>query len=119
MVRFDIDILWLWLISALASLAMIGGKLGLMLFGPAAESPPDDPVLAAHWRRKRAWLAISELSAVPAFATAAVAATKYWHLPVVACVVISMALGGLGFAMFLHGVQILTRRQLKLEEGSK
>ncbi len=113
------DIVLIWFLSCLATLAMVGGKLGLLLYGPGAELPPADPAQGDMWRRKRRWLAVAELSAVPAFATAAVSATIYWHLPVVACVGISMALGGLGFAFFLHGVQILVRQSLTKWEPPK
>lgn len=110
MSKVDLAFLWIW--SALAALALVTGKLGLLLFG-IAQDPPADPLAVAHWRRRRRWLAYSELAALPAFATIAVAATIYFHLPAVASVGISMALGALGFGFCLNGVQMIARRKLE------
>lgn len=110
------DLAILWLASALGALTMIGGRMGLYLFG-LAQDPPVDPVALDLWRRRRRWLAYSELSALPACATIALTATIYFELPPIASVVISMMLGALGFAFLLNGVQFLVRRKLGMEEG--
>lgn len=117
MVRFmsKTDFALLWLASALGALTMIGGRMGLFLFG-LAKDPPVDPVALDHWRRRRRWLAYSELSALPACATIALTVTVYFSLPPVASVAISMALGALGFAFLLNGVQFLVRRRLGMTD---
>lgn len=108
------DIFIFWALSCFAGLTVVAGKLGYMLF-QMGEQPPDDPAAAVIWKRKRRWLALSELMALPSFATIAITATVYLHLPPITSVLISMALGGLGFGFVLHAVQFLARRQLKLE----
>lgn len=105
------DLALLWALSGLAALATVCGKIGLLLYGLAAD-PPAEPTALRHWQRRRNWLAISELSALPAFATVSVAATVYFDLPPVASVLISMALGALGFGFLLSGVQLIARRKL-------
>ena len=104
------DIAITWLISAFASLVIIVGKLGLALFGLTV-TPPVDPAEAANWRLKRRWLAYSEFSALPAFATVATSATVYWHLPLIITVVISMALGALGFGFLLNALLYLAKKK--------
>jgi hypothetical protein len=104
-----------WFLSVFAALAIICGKLGLALFGLAQDSP-DDAVAAAHWRRKRRWLAYSELSALPAFATIGVTTTIYWHLPAVVSVLISMLLGALGFGFLLNAAVFLAKRKLGMPQ---
>jgi hypothetical protein len=105
-----------WTLSFFSSLTIVAGKLGYSLFG-LGEVQPDDPALAAHWRRKRLWLAISELSALPAFATVGVTATIYWNLPAIASVGISMVLGAMGFGFLLNGVAYFAKRKLNMEDG--
>lgn len=111
-----LEITLLWVISFAASLTIIGARIGYALFN-TKEDPPSDPQLFAHWRRKRMWLIISELSAVPAFATAGVVATEYWTLTPIASVLIAMVLGALGFSFLLHAVETLVRRRLDLKDG--
>lgn len=110
-----LDIALLWMFSGLAALAAVAGKLGMLLFA-VAQDPPTDTAEFAHWKRRRAWLAYSEISALPAFATVGVAATVYFNLPPVASVLISMALGALGFGFLLNGVQLLARRKLGIDQ---
>ena len=94
------------------ALTVVSGKLGYLLFA-MGEEPPEDPTQLNRWRRKRRWLVISELSALPMFATVAVTTTLYFNLPLIASVLIAMALGGLGFGFLLHGLQYIARRKLK------
>lgn len=110
-----VDIAMLWAISGLAGLAAVVGKVGLAWYGLAGD-PPTDPAALNHWERRRRWLAYSELSALPAFATTGVAATVYFDLPPVASVLISMALGALGFGAVINGVQLIVRRRLGIEQ---
>lgn len=105
----------LWFLSLFGALASVTAKLGHALFGVAA-TPPIEAVELAHWRRKRRWLVISNFSALPLFATIAVAMTLYFDWPPVTCVLISMVCGALGFGFLLNGLQILVLRKLELEQ---
>lgn len=111
----QIDLAILWVTSLFAGLTACGARISYMLFG-IGEQPPDDPAALLHWHRKRRWLVISDFAAAPAFATAGVSATIYWHLPPVASVLFSMVLGALGFGFLLSGLQIVVRRKLDIEE---
>ncbi|WP_189486103.1 hypothetical protein [Asticcacaulis endophyticus] len=104
----------LWLISFFAGLTSITGRLGYMLFG-IGKQPPTDPIELSHWRRKRRWLAISDLSALPAFATVSVAVTVYSNFPPVVSVLLTMIMGALGFGFLLNGLQFFIRRKLEME----
>lgn len=106
----------LWLISFAASLTVIGARVGFMMFGVKAEQPSDDPGLIKHWKRRRMYLLVSELSAVPAFATCGVVATDYWNLTPIASVLIAMVLGALGFGFLLHALEVIVRRRLEIKD---
>lgn len=110
------DFLFWWFCSLLAGATVVGGKLGVLLWKMAPD-PPSDPVLAAHWRRRRRWLAYAELSALPAFATIAIAITVHRQAEPILSVLISMALGAVGFTMLLDGVQWLFRQRLGLPDA--
>jgi hypothetical protein len=110
-----VEITLLWFISFAASLTVIGARIGYTLFN-VKHAPPEDPELFAHWRRKRTWLIVSELSAVPAFATAGVVATIYWDLSPIASVLTAMILGALGFSFLLHALETLVRRRLDMKD---
>jgi hypothetical protein len=114
MTKLEDALLWsLWWTAAFfAALFMVVGKLGLSLFR-IDEVPPEDPVLLKHWRRKRLWLTISELSALPAFATIATTAAYYWNLPTIAVIPIAMVLGAVGFGALLNGVIRIWNRKVK------
>lgn len=112
MTKYEIALYWF--IGVFSALFVVTAKLGLMLFG-IADAPPDDPVQAASWRRKRRWLAISEFSALPAFATVAVTATIYWHWPPVTSVLIAMGLGGVGFGFLLNALVFFARKKVGME----
>lgn len=103
-------ILW-WLASLAAASTVVAAKLGMLLWGMAPE-PPSDPVLLAHWLRRRRWLTYAELSALPAFATIAVTIAQYRGASLTLSILIAMALGGIGFVLLLDGVQWLFRKRL-------
>lgn len=112
-VKFD-DIL-LWLMSLIGGLALCGARLGWMLFRVAPE-PPVDPEALKLWRLKRRWLIISELSALPAFATISVLIGKLRQWPLEGVILLSMVLGALGFAFFLDALQTIVRRRIGMED---
>src|SRR3546814_7220908 len=101
------------MLSLAGGLALCGARLGWLLFRVAAD-PPDDPAALAMWERKRRWLHISELSALPAFATFAVLVGKLRHRPVEGVILLSMVLGELGFAFFLVALQHIDRKSTSL-----
>lgn len=111
------ELLILWLISTFCAATVVGARTGLWLWRLSPD-PPDDPVLAKHWLRRRQWLCYSEFSALPMFGTAGVVATEYWNLPPVASVGISMVLGGIGFALLLDGLQFVFRRRIGMEQAN-
>jgi len=103
-----------WVLSLFSGLTGVTARLGYALYG-IAPLPPSDPEELIHWRRKRRWLAISDLSGLPFFTTAALGLTLYFHLPPVASVLISMAFGALGVGFLLNGLQFLMQRKLEME----
>jgi hypothetical protein len=105
------DFFFWWAASLFASTMIVAAKLGIQLYG-AAGDPPADPVLTAHWQRRRRWLAISEVSALPAFATVSIVLVSYYHLDPVAGVLIAMAQGMIGFPLLLDGAAWLFRKRL-------
>lgn len=107
----------LWLLSLFGGLALCGARLGWMLFGVAAE-PPVDSAAFALWRRKRLWLVISELSALPAFATISVLVGRLREWPMEGVILLSMVLGALGFAFFLDALQTLVRKRIGMPQGT-
>lgn len=111
------EFLFWWLASLIAGATVVGGKLGVLLWKMAPD-PPADPLLAAHWRRRRRWLAYAELSALPAFATIAISITVHRQAEPILSVLISMALGAVGFTLLLDGVQWLFRQRLGLPDAA-
>lgn len=111
-----LDDLILWLLAWGGSLAFAGARLAWLLFGVPSE-PPEDPRARRAWERKRRWLIISELSALPAFASLAVVVGRMRDWPVEGIVLFSMILGALGFAFFLDALQSILRKRLGLREG--
>lgn len=105
----------LWVIALLAAATIVGGKIGSLMWGLAPD-PPADPLAAAHWARRRRWLAWSEISALPAFATIGVTSVAYGELNPIAGVLIAMALGAVGFPLLLDGAQWLFRKRLGMPE---
>jgi hypothetical protein len=108
------DLFLLWLGAYAAALSASAARLGLQL---AAGDPPEDPAGLRRWKRRRAWLIGAEMSALPMFATLAVlAAAQGWCSPV-AAVCLALVSGALGFAFFIHALEAIVRRQLKLPEA--
>lgn len=110
------DFFFWWLAALFSSTMIVVAKLGLKLYGQAGD-PPEDPVLAAHWERRRRWLAISEISTLPAFATVSVVLVSYYKLDPVAGVLIAMMQGFIGFPLLLDGAAWLFRRRLGMDPG--
>jgi len=106
-----------WMASLFASTTVVVARLGIMLYGTAGD-PPTDPVLAEHWARRRRWLAICEVSALPAFATVSVVLVSYYHLNPVAAVLLALAQGFIGFPLLLDGAAWLFRRRLGMGTAS-
>jgi len=67
------------------------------------------------WERKRRWLIISELSALPAFATISLLVGKLREWPMEGVILLSMVLGALGFAFFLDALQTIVRKRIGME----
>ena len=111
----SIELTILWLLSFGGSLTIVAARLGLALYG-VNEDPPLDQEVYKHWSRRRNWLIVSEVSAVPAFATLGVVATEYWSLGPIASVLIAMILGALGFGFLLHAIETVVRKRLEMKE---
>jgi hypothetical protein len=109
------EFLFWWLASLFASTTVVVAKLGLKLYG-AAGDPPVDPVLAEHWQRRRRYMALAEISALPAFATVSVVLVSYYHLNPVAAVLLAMAQGFVGFPLLLDGAAFLFRKRLGMAQ---
>lgn len=113
--RHGLDITILWLLSFGSSLTVVTARLGLALFA-VSQVPPVEPELLERWKRRRTYLMVSELCALPAFATAGVTATVYWDLPPIASVLIAMVLGALGFGFLMHAVETIVRKRLEMDQ---
>lgn len=105
---------FLWALSLLGGLALCGARLGWLLFRVAPD-PPDDEFALALWKRKRQWLVISELSALPAFAMISVIVGRLREWPIEGVILLSMVLGALGFAFFLDALQTIVARRLGIK----
>lgn len=110
------DFLIWWVLSLAASATVAIGRIGYSLWRISPDEP-DEPSQAKTWRRRRRWLVFSEISALPAFATLSVVAVVHWGLSPVAGVLLSMAMGGIGFTMLLDALQYLFRQRAGLPEG--
>lgn len=110
-----LDDLLLWLLALGGSTAGLGARIALQLSRVSLD-PPDEPKALAAWKRKRRWLIISELSALPAFASLAMAVGYLQDWPVAGVVLLSMGLGALGFAFLLDALQRIVRQRLGLQE---
>lgn len=107
------DFFFWWAASLFASTMVVVARLGMKLYS-AAGDPPSDPAMAAHWARRRRWLAIGELSALPSFATLSVVLVSYYQLDPVAGVLLAIAQGFIGFPLLLDGAAWLFRKRLGL-----
>lgn len=112
------DDLVVWLLSLVGGLAICGARLGWFLFR-VAPVPPTDGEALRLWKLKRRWLVLSEISALPAFASIAVLVGRERHWPMENVVVLAMVLGALGFAFFLDALQTIVRRQIGNTGGGR
>jgi hypothetical protein len=101
----------LWLMLALASLSGLAARLAMKLFH-VNELPPQDPELFQIWKRRRLYMTISEVCALPAFATGWMAASYQWNLSVPFVVLGSMVSGALGFGFLIHALQTYVTRRV-------
>ena len=109
------DFLFWWLAALFAATMVVVARLGFQLYS-AAGDPPDEPRMAAHWARRRRWLAISEISALPAFATLSIVLVSYYKLDPVAGVLIAIAQGFIGFPLLLDGAVWLFRKRIGMTD---
>ncbi len=96
-----------------ASMVTVGfaARAGYLLFGGSAELPPEDPALLKIWERKRRWLLLSELSAIPCFVALTILFPAEWlawvlHVPAASGELrglFGLAMGSLGFP-FVSGI---------------
>lgn len=107
------DFFFWWVCSLLAAASIVAAKLGVRLF-VATTDEPADPVLSEHWHRRRRYVAIGEISALPAFATISVVVVMYYHADPIASVLLAMGQGAVGFALMLDGAAFLFRKRLGL-----
>lgn len=105
------EFMFWWFASLVGATTIVVARICLKLFGQAAD-PPADAALVPHWERRRRWLAISEVSALPAFATVSVVLASYYRLDPVAGVLIALIEGGVGFPLLLSGAAWLFRQRV-------
>lgn len=114
----ELNLVYLWLIALGAAMVAFVARMGWVLFGSASE-PPEDPLLVAKWKRKRAWLLVSEGCALPLFATTAVLANmRGWVDPVLA-VLYALVCSLLGFAFFLKTTKRIIASKLGMSESDE
>jgi hypothetical protein len=105
-----LEMMLFWAMLALASLAGLSARLAMKLFN-VNELPPLDADARIHWRRRRLYMTISEVCALPAFATGWMAASMQWDLSVPLVVLGSMVSGALGFGFLIHALQTYVLRR--------
>ncbi len=108
------DDILLWLAALIGGLAMAGARLGWLLFR-VAPAPPAEVAALNLWKRKRQWLIVSELSALPAFALISILVGRSRDWPIEGVIGLSMVLGALGFAFFLDALQTIIRRRMGID----
>lgn len=106
--RFELVALWCCL--ALSALSGLTARLAMRLFH-VDQIPPIDPDALLHWKRRRLYMSISEVSALPAFATGWMAAALQWNLSIPLVVLGSMLSGALGFGFLIHALQTYVMRR--------
>jgi hypothetical protein len=79
--------------------------------------PPTDASELVHWKRRRWYMIVSEVAALPAFATFWIAASAQWNLSVPLIVIGSMASGALGFGFLIHALQVYILRKTETAGG--
>jgi len=102
------ELLFWWAASLFAATTVVVARLSLKLYGAATDFP-EEPVLALHWRRRQ-YVALAELAALPAFATISVVLVSYQQLYPVAAVLLSLAQGFVGFPLLLDGAAFALSR---------
>lgn len=107
-------LIW-WVFSLIAGTTVAVGQIAHKMARLDLEMP-SDPVKLDAWHKRRKWLAITELSALPAFATLATAGRIYFDLPPIVGVLATMFLGFIGFAMLIDGAKYLFRKRVGLSE---
>lgn len=105
------EFILLWMILAFSALSGLAARLAMRLFS-VTEIPPTDPVDLVHWKRRRLYMMISEIAALPAFATGWMAAALQWQLSVPLVVLGSMVSGALGFGFLIHALQTYVLRRV-------
>jgi hypothetical protein len=110
-----LDVIILWCLVALSALSGLAARLAMRLFH-IDQVPPTDFEQLKSWKRRRWYMIVSEVSALPAFATFWIAASMQWHLSVPLIVIGSMISGALGFGFLIHALQIYVLR--KANNGS-
>lgn len=111
-----IELAILWSLLALSALSGLAARLAMKLFH-IDQIPPTDADQLKIWKRRRWYMVVSELSALPAFATFWIAASLQWQLSIPLIVIGSMASGALGFGFLIHALQIYILRKANSENG--
>lgn len=107
-----IELVLFWILLALSALSGLSARLAMKLFN-VNELPPIDPAALTHWKRRRSYMLVSEVCALPAFATGWMAASYQWGLPVPLVVLGSMVSGALGFGFLIHALQTYVTKRVQ------
>ena len=110
------DFLAWWGLALIAGATVAVGQIAHKMARLDLEMPSDPDKLAA-WHKRRKWLAITELSALPAFATLATAGRVYFDLPPIVGVLVTMGLGFVGFAMLIDAAKYLFQKRVDIPDG--
>lgn len=108
------DFLMWWAFAMIAGATVAVGQIAHKLARIDVEEPTDPAKLAA-WQKRKMWLVITELSALPAFATMATAGRIYFEVHPVVGVLVTMFLGFVGFAMLIDGAKFVFRKRVGIE----
>lgn len=109
-----LDVSISWMVCLFAALCAVCARLARDLWNVAV-TIPTDPMELALWKRRRRWMIWSELAALPCFATISLASVLYYDVPIAVGILISIALGGLGFGFLLNGLQAIIRKKMGIE----
>jgi hypothetical protein len=107
-----LEMVILWSLLALSALSGLAARLAMKLFH-VDQIPPTELEQLISWRRRRKYMIVSEISALPAFATFWIAASVQWNLSIPIIVIGSMVSGALGFGFLIHALQIYVIRKVK------
>ncbi len=105
----------LWFLGLLTTFFAATARLGNELFRQDAV-PPDDPIQAKHWSRRRFYWVVGELMALPFMPTIAVVVTLYFKLDFLVALLICAALGLLGVGFIIHATKFLVNKKLELPQ---